>query len=121
MRHRKAKLTLDRTASQRQPLLRNLAISLITHERMTTTRAKARATKSFVERLVTTARGNTLHARRQLQITLNNATAVDKLLKTIAPRYAERHGGFLRSTNVGLRAGDGAEKVMLEFIPSTKK
>ena len=117
MRHRKAKLTLDRTASQRRPLLRNLAISVITHERITTTAAKARATKAYVERLVTTAKGNTLHARRQIIRVLNNAPAAEKLLKTIGPRYQERRGGYLRTTNLGPRSGDGAPRVVLEFIP----
>lgn len=117
MRHRKAKITLDRTASQRRPLLRNLAISLITHERITTTAARARATKSYVERLVTTAKGNTLHARRQVLRVLNNAAAADKLVTKLGPRFKERHGGYLRSVNLGPRSGDGAQRVLIEFIP----
>lgn len=97
--------------------MRNLAISLITHEKITTTAAKARATKSMVERLITTAKPNNLHARRQLQMALNNATAADKLLKTIAPRFVDRKGGYIRSVRVGFRSGDGAEQVQLEIIP----
>ncbi len=116
MRHRKNKLTLDRTAKQRVPLMRNLAISLITHERITTTAAKARATKSMVERLVTAAKPKTLHARRQVMAALNNAKAADKLIMTLGPRYAKRQSGYLRSIKVGFRSGDGAEKVLLEFI-----
>lgn len=116
MRHRSAKIQLDRNAKQRRPLFRNLAISLITHERITTTVARARATKSMVERLVTVAKPQTLHARRQVIASLNNAKAADKLVKIIAPRYKDRKGGYVRSTKVGLRLGDGAEMMMLEFI-----
>lgn len=116
MRHRSAKIQLDRNAKQRRPLLRNLAISLITHERITTTTAKARATKSMLERLVTTAKPQTLHARRQVIAALNNAKAADKLITTIAPRYKNRHGGYIRTTKVGLRKGDAADMMLLEFI-----
>lgn len=120
MRHRKAKITLDRTASQRRPLLRNLAISLIQHERITTTEAKASAAKAFVERLVTMAKPGSLHARRQLQAALNNSAAADKLITTIGPRYRQRAGGYLRRVNIGHRAGDGARRVVLEFMTETK-
>jgi large subunit ribosomal protein L17 len=116
MRHRSAKIQVDRNAKQRVPLFRNLAISLITHEKITTTSAKARATKAMVERLITTAKPNTLHARRQIIKSLNNAKAADKLVKTIAPRFLKRQGGYIRSTKVGLRAGDAAEMMMLEII-----
>lgn len=116
MRHRKAKITLDRNAKQRRPLFRNLAISLITHEHITTTSAKARATKAMVERLVTQAKPNTLHARRQVIAVLNNAAAADKLMKTLAPRFSKRTGGYLRSTRVGMRSGDGADMIKLEFL-----
>jgi large subunit ribosomal protein L17 len=116
VRHRKAKITLDRNAAQRVPLLRNLAISLIEHERITTTDARARATRSFVERLVTIGKKNTLQSRRQLLSHLNNAPAAEKILKTIAPRFATRNGGYLRAIRIGMRSGDGAKQVMLEFV-----
>lgn len=116
MRHRSAKITLDRNAAQRVPLLRNLAISLIMHEKITTSDAKAKATRSMVEKLVTTGKPNTLHARRLILSQLNNQRAVEKILTTLAPRYKERRGGYLRSIKVGLRPGDGSKRVMLEFI-----
>ncbi len=116
MRHRKAKITLDRTSSQRRPLLRNLAISLVMHERITTTAAKAKATKSFVERLVTTGKLANLHARREIIRKLNNAEAANKLVTTLGPRYKDRKGGYLRSMHIGTRSGDRAEQVVLEFI-----
>lgn len=119
MRHRKAKITLDRTAAQRVPLLRNLAISLITYERITTTDAKARATRSLVERLLTIGKPGNLHSRRQLLSQLNDAPAVEKILKTLAPRFRDRRGGYLRATKVGLRPGDGSKLVRLEFISTS--
>ncbi len=116
MRHRSAKITLDRNAAQRIPLLRNLAISLIMHEKITTSDAKAKATRSFVERLITAGKPNTLHARRLLLSHLNNQLAVEKLLTTLSPRYKSRAGGYLRAIKIGMRQGDGSNQVMLEFI-----
>lgn len=116
MRHRSAKITLDRNAAQRVPLLRNLAISLITLEKITTSDAKAKATRSFVERLITLGKPGTLHARRQLQKHLNNAKAADKLIKTLSPRFKDRKGGYLRATKIGMRSGDGSNRVMLEIL-----
>lgn len=117
MRHRSKKITLDRNAAQRVPLLRNLAISLIMHEKITTSDAKAKATRSFVEKLVTAGKPNTLHARRLILSQLNNATAVEKVLAKLSPRFKERRGGYLRATKIGMRSGDGSNQVMLEFIP----
>ncbi|MEK7537922.1 MAG: 50S ribosomal protein L17 [Patescibacteria group bacterium] len=116
MRHRQAKITLDRTASQRRSLQRNLAVSLITHGRIMTTDAKAKATRAFVERLVTIGKQGNLSGRRQLLSKLNNPAAVEKLLTTISPRFKDRPGGYLRCLKVGLRPGDGARRVRLEFI-----
>lgn len=116
MRHRSAKITLDRNSAQRVPLLRNLAISLITHEKITTSDAKAKATRSFVERLITLGKPGTLHARRQLQMHLNNAKVADKLIKTLSPRFKDRQGGYLRATKIGMRSGDGSNRVMLEIL-----
>ncbi len=119
MRHRKSKITLDRNAKQRRTLLRNLAVSLIKHERITTTPARARATKALVERLVTIGKPGTLHSRRQIISQLNSATATDKIVKTIAPRYKHRPGGYLRTVKLGRRLGDGADQLLIEFIPTT--
>lgn len=116
MRHRSKKVTLDRTARQRRPLLRNLAISLVMHGRITTTGAKARAIRPMVERLVTVAKTPTLTARRRIIAALNNPNAAHQLLTIYGPKYAERRGGYLRLLSLGRRIGDNAEKVMIEFV-----
>ena len=118
MRHRSKKITLDRNSAQRVPLLRNLAISLITHERITTSDAKAKATRSFVEKLLTMGKPNTLHSRRQLLSHLNDAKAVEKILTTLSPRYKGRPGGYTRAMKIGMRSGDGSKQVLIEFIPA---
>ena len=117
MRHRSAKITLDRNAAQRRTLLRNLAISLIAHEKITTSDAKAKATRSLVERLITRGKTNNLPARRLLLSHLNSATTVEKLINTISPRFKNRPGGYIRTTKIGSRSGDGSNRVMLEIIP----
>ncbi len=118
MRHRKAKLTLDRTASQRRRLLRNLAISVITDERIITTPARAKAARSMVERLITQAKAGTLASRRLLLQRLNNAPAVNKLLTVLGPRYQHRRGGYTRLSRLSARRGDAAEQSMIELISS---
>lgn len=118
MRHRKVKLTLDRTASQRRRLLRNLAISVITHERIITTSARAKATRSFVERLITKSKAGTLASRRLLLQRLNNASAVDKLMTVLGPRYRQRRGGYTRLFNLTARSGDTAGRSVVELITS---
>lgn len=116
MRHRKKKVTLDRTSSSRQALLANLAESLILYEKVKTTKAKAKAVQPIVERLITVAKKDTLAARRSLLAKLYTKNAVNKLLTVLAPRYRERQGGFTRLTAVGERAGDGATEAVIEFI-----
>lgn len=118
MRHRKTKITLDRTASQRQKLVRNLVISLVTHEKIVTTVARAKVTRSVTERLITQAKPGTLASRRLLLKRLNNATAVNKLLTVLAPRYKDRHGGYARLTKLTPRAGDTAQRMVVELIPA---
>lgn len=116
MRHQKKKVTLDRKRAPRLALLRNLAESLVLNERLTTTKAKARATRSIVERLVTKAKTNTLATRRTLMGTLYTKKAIDKLLSDLGPRYAERKGGYTRMVMLKNRVGDGAEEVLVEFV-----
>lgn len=118
MRHRKAKFTLDRNSAQRQRLMRNLAIALITKEKVTTTAAKARVTRSFVERLITVGKKNGLHQRRLIIRDLNSAPAADKILKVLAPRYQTRQGGYTRLTKMTPRSGDGADQMIIEFVSS---
>lgn len=116
MRHQKNKVTLDRKTGPRQALLRNLAESLILHEKIRTTKAKARAVRSLVERLITKSKPNTLAARRALIATLHNDAAVKKLMSELGPRFKARAGGYTRTTMVANRIGDGAEEVVIEFV-----
>lgn len=116
MRHRSKKITLDRNAAQRVPLLRNLAISLIMHERITTTDARAKATRSLVEKLLTMGKPGDVHSRRLILSNLNNTKAADKIIKTLSPRFKDRKGGYLRAVHVGVRPGDGSKQVLLEFV-----
>ena len=116
MRHQKKKVTLDRKTAPRRALLRNLAESLVLNEKLTTTKAKARAARSIVERLITKAKTNSLTTRRTLMWTLYTKEAVDKLLTNLGPRYAERKGGYTRIVVLKNRVGDGAEEALVEFV-----
>lgn len=116
MRHLVKKVTLDRKTAPRRALLANLAESLILHEKIKTTKAKAQATRSLVEKLVTKAKKNDLATRRQLQRVLYTKNAIDKLLEVLGPRFAERKGGYTRVTLLGLRKGDAGEEAMVEFV-----
>ncbi len=116
MRHKSKTKTLDRKKAPREALLRGLATSMIIYEKIKTTKAKAKAVKPLVERLITTAKVNDLHTRRQLLKVLYHKKAVAKALEVLGPRYKERKGGYTRITAVGQRAGDGAEMVQIEFV-----
>lgn len=116
MRHRKTKVTLDRNSAQRQRLLRNLVLSLVTHERIVTTPARAKYARSLAERLITIGKKNDLAHRRQILRYLPNAAAVNKILSELSPRFADRPGGYTRITKLHRRVGDGAEQVVVEFI-----
>jgi large subunit ribosomal protein L17 len=117
MRHQKKKVTLDRKSASRNALLANLAESLILYEKIITTKAKAKVLKSFAEKLVTVAKKNTLAARRELIRQLYTANSVKKLMEVLGPRYAGKKGGYTRLILVSnTRAGDGAEKAILEFV-----
>ncbi|MEK7083736.1 MAG: 50S ribosomal protein L17 [Patescibacteria group bacterium] len=116
MRHAKKKVTLGRKRNPRRALLRNLAESVIVHERMTTTRAKARAVRPIVERLVTKAKTGTLANRRLVQKTLFTERAVKKLMEDLAPRYKSRPGGYLRIIRLPSRSSDRSEQVRIEFV-----
>jgi len=117
MRHLKKKVTLDRKKGARKSLITNLAESLILHERIKTTPAKARAVKSFVEKLITTAKKNNLSARRELIKKLYTRNAVKKLMEVIAPRYIDKKGGYTRMVlTTKTRVGDGADQAVIELI-----
>lgn len=116
MRHRKNKITLDRKVGPRRALLKNLAESLILHERLTSTKAKAKAARSTVEKLITIAKKGTLAARRSLLSKLSDKAATEKLMAVYGPRYKDRAGGYTRMTLLPPRKGDGADTAVVEFI-----
>lgn len=116
MRHRKKGKILDRKKGPRKALLRNLATSLVLYERIKTTKAKAQALRPYVERMITTGKAKTLHARRELLKKLTVPTAVEKILAELSPRYASRPGGYTRIVKIGRREGDAAEIVQIEFV-----
>jgi len=116
MRHRKVTKTLDRKAGARQALIKNLAASLILHEKIKTTDAKARVVRSYVERLITLAKEPTLAHRRLLLKRLPTHGPVRKLLEVLGPRYLKRSGGYTRLIKLGRRQGDGAAVTVVEFV-----
>jgi len=116
MRHRKKKITLGREKAQRDALLRNLAESLILHEGIVTTKAKARALRMFIEPLVTKARHAKPNAQALISKSLYTGKAVKKLVTEIGPRYKDRDGGYTRIIKMGHRANDKGEKVKIEFV-----
>ena len=116
MRHRNKKRILDRKKAPRKAMLRSLATSVILYEKIKTTPARAKATRSIVERLITHAKKNNLTSRRKLTETLYHKKAVAKALEVLGPRYATRAGGYMRIIKLGKRQGDGADVVQLEFV-----
>ncbi|MBP9731850.1 MAG: 50S ribosomal protein L17 [Candidatus Magasanikbacteria bacterium] len=116
MRHKKKGVKLGRERGQRKALLRSLAESLVLHGAVTTTLAKAKALRTVVEPLITRAKGNTQLDRDMAMGVLFTGRAVSKLFKDIAPRYAERKGGYTRITKLGYRENDSAETAKIEFV-----
>lgn len=116
MRHRKKGKILDRKKESREALLRSLATSIIIYEKVKTTKAKAKAVRPFVEKLVTTAKKNDLTARRKLLQVLYHKKAVNKALEVIGPRYKDRQGGYTRIIKLDNRQGDNAEMAQIEFV-----
>lgn len=118
MRHRVSGFKLRRDPSARRALLRNLVTSVIEHERVITTPAKAKAARPIVEKMITLAKEHSLHSRRQAASFLQTPDAVKKLFDKIGSRFGQRDGGYTRITRLGPRKGDGAEQVMLELVGS---
>src|ERR1700759_2044144 len=118
MRHRVAGYKLKRPVDSRQSLLRNLTTSVILEERVITTVPKAKAVKPLVEQMITLAKRDTLHSRRQAASFLNTPASVKKLFDTLGTRFGQRNGGYTRITRLGPRKGDGAELAMLELVGS---
>jgi large subunit ribosomal protein L17 len=118
MRHLKAGFKLKRDAGARKALLRNLVTSVIETERIITTPPKAKAAQPLVDRMITLAKRDTLHTRRQAAAFLNTPAAVKKLFDKLGTRFGQRNGGYTRIVRLGFRKGDGAEQVMLELVGS---
>ncbi len=116
MRHNKNYNHLGRQAGHRKALLSNLASSLILHKRIETTVAKAKAVRMFVEPLVTKSKEDTTHSRRIVFSYLKQKEAVTELFRTIAPKIAERPGGYTRILKTGFRLGDAADMCIIEFV-----
>ncbi len=117
MRHQKTRNKLSRSASHRKALFMNLSRQVIDHERIKTTEAKAKAVKPEVEKLITLAKRGDLHARRQALAALGqDKFIVYKLFEEVAPRYADRDGGYTRILKLGPRKSDATEMVYLELV-----
>jgi len=116
MRHRVGGRKLQRTSSHRTALFRNMAAALIKHEQITTTLAKARELRPYAEKLVTLAKKGGLSNRRLAHARLLDEKQLTKLFDVIAPRYAERAGGYLRIVKAGIRASDAADMAIIEFV-----
>ena len=124
MRHQTKKHTLGKAKDQRDALLRSLATELFVHGEIKTTMARAKALRPYAEEIITLAKRGDLHARRQAAAYVRaevandetGATAVQKLFSDIAPRYAERNGGYTRILKVGPRRGDAADMVVIELV-----
>lgn len=116
MRHGNKVNPLGRTMEHRRALLRNLSISLIQHKRITTTLAKAKALRRFIEPLITKAKSNTTHSRRVVFSYLQNKEAIKELFGNVAVTVGDRPGGYVRVIRNGFRKGDGAEMAMIEFV-----
>jgi large subunit ribosomal protein L17 len=117
MRHRKKRNKLSRDAGHRKALVMNLCTEIVDHERIQTTQAKAKVVKPEIEKLITLAKRGDLHARRQALASLNqNKFTVHKLFEEIAPRYADREGGYTRILKLGPRRSDATEMVYIELV-----
>ena len=115
MRHARSGKKLGRDSAHRKALYSNLAGALITHGRIETTEAKAKAVRPYAEKLVTLGKRGDLHARRQAMAELRSNDVVHKLFADVAPRFSERDGGYTRVVKLGPRQGDAADMVLLEL------
>src|SRR5689334_10547045 len=118
MRHKRAGFKLKRDAGSRKALLKGLVTSVIEHERVVTTVPKAKAVRPLVEKMITLAKRDTLHTRRQAASFLETPASVKKLFETLGARFGQRNGGYTRIVRIGIRKGDGAEQAMLELVGS---
>lgn len=117
-RHKVAGFKLKRPVDSRNALLRNLVTSVILEERIVTTVPKAKAVRPLVDKMITLAKADTLHSRRQAAMVLRTPASVKKLFDSLGTRFGQRAGGYTRITRLGPRKGDGAEQAMLELVGS---
>src|ERR1700748_299242 len=120
MRQRNAGFKLGRNTSHRRALLRNLVTSVIVEDRVETTVAKAKAVRPHVEKMITLGKKGDIHSRRQALSFLMTDTAVTRLFETVAPRYGDRQGGYLRIVRTGFQKGDGAAKAFIQLLGAEK-
>ena len=116
MRHLVSGRKLDRSSGHRQALFRNLVTDLLRYDALTTTEAKAKEIRPFVERMITLGKRGDLSARRQALAFIYDEKVVDRLFSEVAPRYQDRQGGYTRLVKLGPRLGDGAAMVRLELV-----
>ncbi|HXG04562.1 MAG TPA: 50S ribosomal protein L17 [Candidatus Binatia bacterium] len=116
MRHRNHRYRLGRDSEHRTAMLRNLLVSLFRHERVSTTEAKAKAVRGLADRMITLAKRESLHARRQVLAMVPDREVVARLFDQIAARFADRPGGYTRIIHAGVRRGDAAPLVYLELV-----
>ena len=121
MRHNSAGRRLGRTTSHRIAMFRNMVTSFLEHEKITTTDAKAKELRSIAERMITLGKKGDLHATRQAAAYIRDKKVVTKLFTTIAPRYADRPGGYTRIIKLGIRPGDTAPVSVIELVEAEMK
>lgn len=121
MRHGNAGRKLGRTSSHREAMLRNMVTSLFEHERITTTKEKAKELRPIAEKMITLAKRGDLHARRQALGFIRSKGIVDKLFSTIQEQFADRNGGYTRILLTGVRQGDAAQMAIIELVNYKEK
>ena len=121
MRHRNAGYKLGRNTSHRRALLRNLVTSVLVEDRVETTLTKAKAVRPLIEKMITLGKKGDLHSRRQALNFLMTDKSVTRLFETVAPRYGDREGGYLRIIRTGFQQGDGAAKAFIELLGAEKQ
>ncbi|HSC78048.1 MAG TPA: 50S ribosomal protein L17 [Candidatus Acidoferrales bacterium] len=121
MNHRRGYRKLGRNSSHRRATLRNLVTNLLERERITTTSTRAKELRPLAEKMITLGKRDTLHTRRQAAAFLTSPPVVKKLFSTLAPRFADRPGGYVRIIPLGWRRGDGADEAIVELLGSELK
>jgi large subunit ribosomal protein L17 len=121
MRHRKARYKLGMNTSHRVAMLRNMVTSLLEHESIVTTDARAKALRTLADKMITLGKRGDLHARRQALSVIRSKDVTQSLFNDIAPRFAERTGGYTRVIKKGFRAGDGASMSIIELVDRKPK